>query len=228
MDNFSNRVPEHSKYITSKNTKVSTQTDQQNINNIQTSTASSNYREIENDKNHKKLNISQIISKTCDKTQVNKNSNNNTKEREPLDQADKESESEEIIEQSNPNILHKKRPCTIMVGDSTVKHFYGKSIANKTSRDNIIHVKPFPGACTKAMKHYVSPDLEKRPDLVILLTGTNDLKSASSPKEIANKITSLAVSVKEKDHQIAVSGILPRGDRSSKKAKDVNECLEIK
>ena len=108
LDNFSNRVPEHSNYITSKNTEVSTQTDQQNINNVQTSTASSNHREKKNVKNHKKLNISQLNSKTCDKSHVNKNSNNNTKEREPLDQADKKSESEEIIEQSDPNTLHKK------------------------------------------------------------------------------------------------------------------------
>ena len=34
--------------------------------------------------------------------------------------------------------------------------------------------------------------------------------------------------MKQKGHQIAVSGILPRGDRFSKKAKDVNDCLEIK
>ena len=146
LDNFLNRVPEHSDYVTYKNTEVSSQTDQQNVNNIQTSTASSNYHEKENDKNHKIRNFSQTNSKNCDKINVNKNTNNNTKGREPLDQADKKSESEEIIEQSYPNTLHKKRPCTIIVGDSTVKHLYGKSIANKTSRDNIILVKPFPGA----------------------------------------------------------------------------------
>ena len=78
------------------------------------------------------------------------------------------------------------------------------------------------------MKHYVSPDLERKQDLVILNTGTNDLKSDSSPEEIANEITSLALSVKEKGQQIAVSGILPLGDRFSKKAKDVIDCLEIK
>ena len=72
---------------------------------------------------------------------------------------------------------------------------YGKSIANKTSRDNIILVKPFPRAHNKAMEHYVSPDLENKSDLVILHTGTNDLKSDSSPEEIANEITSLALSV---------------------------------
>ena len=64
--------------------------------------------------------------------------------------------------------------------------------------------------------------------IVILHTGTKDLKSVTSPDEIANEITSLALSVKEKGHQTAVSGILPRGDRFSKKAKDVNKCLEIK
>ena len=105
---------------------------------------------------------------------ANKNSNN-TKEREPLDQADKKSEREEITEQCNPNTLHKKRSCTIIVGDSTLKHLHGKSIANKTSRDNIILEKPFPGARTKAMKYYVSPDLGKKPYLVILHTGTNYL-----------------------------------------------------
>ena len=117
LDNFSNRVPEHSDYVTYKNTEVSSQTDQQNTNNMQTSTASSNYHEKENDKNHKIRNFSQNNSKTCDKIHVNKNTNNNTKGREPLDEADKKSESEEIIEQSNPNTLHKKRPCTIIVGD---------------------------------------------------------------------------------------------------------------
>ena len=49
-----------------------------------------------------------------------------------------------------------------------MKHLHGKSIANKTNSDNIIQAKPFLGARTKAMKHYVSPDLEKNPDLVIL------------------------------------------------------------
>ena len=108
LDNFSNN------YITSKNTEVNTQTDQQNINNIQSSTASSHHRfvissEKENDKNDKKPNISQLNSKTCYKTHTNKNSNDNTKERKPLDQDDKRSESEEITDQSNPNNLHKKK-----------------------------------------------------------------------------------------------------------------------
>ena len=83
-------------------------------------------------------------------------------------------------------------------------------------------MKSFPGARTKAMKHYVS-----KPDLGILHTGNNALKSVSSPEAIANEIISLALSVKENGQQIAVSGIIPRQDRFSKKAKSVNECLEV-
>ena len=92
----------------------------------------------------------------------------------------------------NLNILHKRIPCTIIVEDSTVKHLHGKSITNKTGNDNIILVKPFLGARTKAMKHYVSPDF----------------KSVSLPEEITNEIISLALSMKEKGLQIAVLEII--------------------
>ena len=46
LDNFSNCVPEHVNYITSKNTEVSTQTEHQTKNNIQISTAGNNHRTI--------------------------------------------------------------------------------------------------------------------------------------------------------------------------------------
>ena len=52
------------------------------------------------------------------------------------------------------------------------------------------------------MKYYVIPDLERKPDLVILDTGINDHKSISSSEEIANKIISLDLSLKENGQQI--------------------------
>ena len=77
------------------------------------------------------------------------------------------------------------------------------------------------------LKPLCLPRLRKKPDLVILHTGTNDLKSVNSPEEIANEITSLALSVKENGQQIADSGIIPHEDRFSKKTKGVNEYLEV-
>ena len=81
LEKFSNCVPKHSNSIAPKYIKFSTQTDQQTKNNIQTYTASNNYRTIitrakENDKNQKKLNIYKLNSITCDKIHVNENSNN--------------------------------------------------------------------------------------------------------------------------------------------------------
>ena len=46
LDNSANRVLEHSNYITSKNTEVSTQTEHQTKNNIQISAAGNNHRTI--------------------------------------------------------------------------------------------------------------------------------------------------------------------------------------
>ena len=78
--------------LTSKNTEVGTQTEQQTKNNIQKSTASNNHRTIiasakQNDKNQEKLNINQLNSETSGKTRVNENSE--SEERGPLDQDDK-------------------------------------------------------------------------------------------------------------------------------------------
>ena len=47
---------------------------------------------------------------------------------------------------------------------------------------------------------------------------TTTLHLVSSPEDIVNEVTSLALSVKEKDYQIAVPGIVPQGD-STKKLK---------
>ena len=85
MNIFSNRVPEHSNYITSKNTEVSTQTEHQTKNNIQISTAGNNHRTItasekKNDKNHKKFNISHLNLLTCNKIHVNNFNNNEERE----------------------------------------------------------------------------------------------------------------------------------------------------
>ena len=46
LDNFSNRVPEHSNHVTSKNTEVSTQTKHQTKSNILVSIGGNNHRII--------------------------------------------------------------------------------------------------------------------------------------------------------------------------------------
>ena len=57
-------------------------------------------------------------------------------------------------------------------------------------------------------------------------SGTNVI-SVSSHEAVANEIVSIALTLKQKDHQITVSVNVPRGDRFSKKAKDVNNFFEV-
>ena len=75
---------------------------------------------------------------------------------------------------------------------------------------------PFPGAYTKAMKNCVSSDLEKKPDLVIVHTGTNDCKSVNSHEEIVNEIISLALFVKKRATRLQFCGLLTEQIDSSK------------
>ena len=93
-------------------------------------------------------------------------------------------------------LLSKPIPKSIIAGVN--KETFAWKIYYKSRKDNIILVKPFPGAHTKTMKCYASPDLEKNPDLVIIHTATNDLKSVSSPENIANETISLSLAMREK------------------------------
>ena len=48
-----------------------------------------------------------------------------------------------------------------------------------------VRVKTFPGATIADMEHYVQPTLHKKPKLVVLHAGTNDLQY-KEPKELAD------------------------------------------
>ena len=64
--------------------------------------------------------------------------------------------------------------------------------------------------------------------MVILHTGTNDLKSNQNPSDIANEIISLAKNIKISGTEVSISSLIPRGDRLSEKGKKVNKELEEK
>ena len=61
----------------------------------------------------------------------------------------------------------------------------GKAVGHR------VIVKPFSGATTMAMNHYLKPNLEPSPNEVILHIGTNDLKTRE-PKAVAESIVDLA------------------------------------
>ena len=90
-----------------------------------------------------------------------------------------------------------------------------------------IYIKSFSGATTDAMVDYVKPSLRYNPDLLILHTGVNNLRSKESPEVIAEDIVNLARDIKTNLNDIVVSGLVSRNDDLKYKGEQVNEYLII-
>ena len=55
--------------------------------------------------------------------------------------------------------------------------------------------------------------MARKPDMIVLHTGTNDLKNNKTPSDIATEIIQLAKSIKNNGIEVAVSSQIPRGDK---------------
>ena len=76
------------------------------------------------------------------------------------------------------------------------------------------------------MVYHVKPTIhDDKPDHVILHAGTNDLSGEKTASHIARSITELAMSLKDNDISVIVSGIIPRHDNPNNKATEVNNYL---
>ena len=89
----------------------------------------------------------------------------------------------------------KSKKTVVIVGNSIVRNVPSRSL-NQFLKKNFSVVKSFPGATTQDMKDYIKPTIARKPDMVILHTGTNDLKSNQNPLDIANKIINLVKNIK--------------------------------
>ena len=74
------------------------------------------------------------------------------------------------------------------------------------------------------MKSYIIPALEQNPETIIIHSGTNDLKSDSSPEEIVRDIINLTASCKTQANKVILSCIVARYNSLNEKATRVNKC----
>ena len=86
-------------------------------------------------------------------------------------------------------------------------------------------MKSFSGATTGRMVDYVKPSLKYNPDLIILHTGVNNLRSKQSPEIIAEDIVKLARDIKTDSNEIIISGLVARNHDLNYKGEQVNEYL---
>ena len=112
-----------------------------------------------------------------------------------------------------------------VIGDSMVKNVKGWKLKPLCNKNEYVHVYDFPGATIKDMKSYSLPSIEKKPDMLILHCGTNDLKTKKSEVEISEEIISLAKSVQSNGIDVLVSGLIARGDELEGKRQKTNFVL---
>ena len=91
-----------------------------------------------------------------------------------------------------------KLPVTVILGDSIVKDVKGWKLSDDKNK---VVAKHFSGAKTKDMESYIIPTLERNPETIIIHSGTNDLKSDSSPEEIARDVIKLTTSCKTRTNK---------------------------
>ena len=76
------------------------------------------------------------------------------------------------------------------------------------------------------MESYIIPILEQNPGTVIIHSGTNDLKSDSSPEETVRDIIKLTTSCKTQTNKVSLSSIVPLYDNLNEKTTRVNKCFK--
>ncbi len=117
----------------------------------------------------------------------------------------------------------------VIAGDSIVKNTIGPKMSADDPNHHFI-VKPFPGATVSDMEDFVKPLTRRTPDKMILHVGTNDLRSHSMPKIIADSIVNIVTQIKEDSPGTAVdiSASLVRNDNNDLAAKAIqtNNILE--
>ena len=125
--------------------------------------------------------------------------------------------------ESHPEKQQKERT-TLLIGDSMISRIPGKDLGKAVGHRVI--VKPFSGATTMAMNHYLKPNLEYSPNEVILHIGTNDLKTRE-PKAVAESIVDLARQIEGTcDTTVTLSELVYRKDKLDQAVKTANKHLK--
>ena len=120
-----------------------------------------------------------------------------------------------------------RKPVFSILGDSMVKKIRRQDINAEVSHAKT-SIKTFPGATIDQMKSYIKPAIDDKLDGIIILCGTNNLRS-ESPEETAKKLIDLATETKKKLRDVTVSSIIKRTDSHEleMKRRKVNDLVKV-
>ena len=94
----------------------------------------------------------------------------------------------------------------VLVGDSIIKDV---KVWEISYRENKFVVRHFSGAETDDMKSYVVPTIKHNPEIIVILCGTNDLKTEKDHEKIADNILRLAHKCRTDNNTVMISELCP-------------------
>ena len=127
--------------------------------------------------------------------------------------------------EKSENKMHgKDQKKVFIIGDSMIKNITGTGI----SRENIIKMRPHPGATTIDICDYIKPELRQKLDVVIVHCGTNDIPNNINT---VKKIKKLVKEIEENNHenipQVVISSIIKRYDQDyNEEIQSINDKLQ--
>ena len=95
----------------------------------------------------------------------------------------------------------------IIVGDSTIKHVNDRDI----SHSHIVKVRPNPGASTHDLLDYVKTAMQKKPKVLVIHTGTNDIQQEINTMKMIKKLIKVIKEWdSEKETEIMLAALIQR------------------
>ena len=89
---------------------------------------------------------------------------------------------------------------------------------NLSSKNNDVKVDAHPGSTTLDMLDYIKPIVRRKPDVLVIHTGTNDLTNGvNTMKEVRQLVKCVKELDKEEEVKIGFSSVINRSDRNLEK-----------
>ena len=169
----------------------------------------------ETDNNLKKTNNNR---KTTERETDKEKTNNASIEKLP-----KETSKQKVTESETKSDNEKKN--VFIVGDSLVNGINERGLAKQHEE---VVIKAHGGATTRDMVDYIKPVLRKKPDVVILHTGTNDLTKGVDTISQLEEISDLVTNDEKNNTELVISTVVTRGDRAgmSKRIANLNKRIK--
>ena len=97
-----------------------------------------------------------------------------------------------------------------IAGDSMIKNITGTEI----SRSNTVKMKPHPGATTVDICDYIKPELRRKPNVIIIYCGTNDIENEiNTVKKIKKLVKEIDEYEKQNPPKVVRSSLIKRYDQ---------------